>query len=206
MRVTSGRFPLAWLMALVGIIAIGLAAMRNASWLAVQIAFTLTLLALMVGLLAALVRRGDGAWAGFAVFGWCYAICGLIPAVGDRCGQRLLTNSVLLLVVDQIHPTSIAPSPPRLNTRFVVSIGDLSLLPDLSASQIDRSLLTTREETMVDGYVDQIRAYRGRYIVASHKQNMATEVGKSLLTVLFALGGALLGRALEIPHRPGEIT
>jgi hypothetical protein len=71
---TRLRFSLAQSMAVVLLIAVGLAAMHLASVLWSSVVFTLTVAVLSAAILGAMACRGRArmTWAGFAVFGWVY--------------------------------------------------------------------------------------------------------------------------------------
>ena len=114
----QNRFSLALLMGFIGAIAVGLGGMRLGSDLAEKVTFNLALLALLVGLLGAIVRRGEGAWVGFALFGWCHALLAFVPAAATH--QDPLIASVLVrLVAARLHP---GPGPaPTAPTNDVVA-------------------------------------------------------------------------------------
>ena len=211
MRPTPTRVPLASLMALVGIVALGLGAMRIGTPMAVSVAFNVTLFALFVGLLGAIVRRGGGGWVGFALFGWGYAVLAL--ADGQHFETSFGRGLVTFRLIDDLsvrlhHAAAQLPTPPNLNSRFMVTVGDLNnLMPPNSFSKQDprRSSLTPAEETAVDAYLDDFKLYSDAMSQANERQECAREVGQSLATLLLAAIGALLGRALAMPRQLGPL-
>lgn len=88
-------------MAVVAALAAGLAVLKNPTGLRTSLTFTLTVLALLTGLLGSLFRRGRGRalWTGFTLFGGAYflfgpvAACspGLAPELYKALPDRLLT-------------------------------------------------------------------------------------------------------------------
>jgi hypothetical protein len=116
------RSSLAILMGLIGVLATGLGGMRNGSAMAKKWIWTATLLTMFVGLLGALVRRGEGAWVGFALFGWAYALLAFDPGIIPSYYQRLVFADAVEGIVPRLHPIP-GPRPmlPSLNPQFVLA-------------------------------------------------------------------------------------
>ena len=80
------RFTIRSLLAVVSLIAIGIAALRAADDLWDSGMLGLTVLGLMTAVPLA-VHRTDGRrayWLGFALFGWAYLVASLFPQIGPR--------------------------------------------------------------------------------------------------------------------------
>jgi hypothetical protein len=92
------QFSLAGTLWLVAFVALGFAAVRNASNLWLGATFIATLGLLCASVLGAVLERSRGGvwWLGFALFGWAYFVAGLIPGLADtaRMPSRALANWV----------------------------------------------------------------------------------------------------------------
>jgi hypothetical protein len=100
------RFTIAHLLGLVLFIAVGFAALREATALWDSAVFSVTLAVLSVSVLLALHRadRRRVYWLGFALFGWIYLGASLIPPI--EC--RLLTTEALARIAARI-PALVDP-------------------------------------------------------------------------------------------------
>jgi hypothetical protein len=80
------RFSIASLLAVVLVLAVGFAAMREATEVWSSSIFTLTLGALLCSVLLAIHRAAArrAFWVGFALFGWGYLVLSLVPSVESR--------------------------------------------------------------------------------------------------------------------------
>jgi hypothetical protein len=200
------RYTLASVLALVGVLAVGLAAIRDGSHLADKVVFTLVLAALSVGLLAAIVLRRDGAWTGFSLFGWGYALLAFVPPINAEIAPHLLTTTPIDDLVTRLHSFRRAePSPPALNSRFIERIGGLENVPTLSKINHSRSLLSPSEEKALDAYQDQFYNFCVQRWAAEEKEVNARRIAHALLTLLLALVGAGLGRALASRSRSDDM-
>lgn len=190
------RVPLAMLMALIGALALELAAMRLASPLATAAAFNLTLFLLLVGLLGAIVRRGEGSWTGFALFGWSYACFSYAPALLENT-PNLMTDFLLDDLAATIHPVpGPAPAVPMLNVRFLSEIGDLSNLATYRPGMRSRPYLSSAENKALDAYLDQLDLHHMAISAAGERRNRAVRVGQALFILIFGMIGAILGMLL----------
>lgn len=195
------RFSLAILMAFIGVIAVGLGGMRVASWTVFQVAYTLTVVALLAGLLGAIVRRGDGAWVGFTLFGGSYALLAFGLGIESETARRLVTSDLLEVAAEEMHADPAPPAVPTFNTKFELQAADIR------RHQIRRyptleGLLSPAELKTLQDYIDRYESYEQSRQSASEGRANAKLVGHSLLALLFALAGAVLGRALERPRHP----
>jgi len=98
------RFSILGMMGGVGLIAVGLTALRNADQLWQSIAVSLTLATLGVAALGAWQFRGSDQawWRGFASFGWGYLFLSSAPWVGDEVGPIMLPGYLLRAVHESI--------------------------------------------------------------------------------------------------------
>jgi hypothetical protein len=80
------RFTIASLLVVVLLVAVGFAALREASDLWDRGVFTLALAVLLVSILFAVHRTGSerAFWLGFALFGWGYLGLSLVPSIEPR--------------------------------------------------------------------------------------------------------------------------
>ena len=203
-RPPSTRISLAVLMALIGALALELAAMRDASPFATVAAFNLTLFVLLVGLLGTLVRRGEAGWTGFALFGWSFALFTFAPAF-QQATPGLMTNPWLNDLAWTLHPLpGPPPSPPALNATFMRRIGDPSNLMNHRKGMMTRQGLTPADETLLDDYIDQQDTYQALVATANERNSRAVQVGQSLFILVFAVIGAILGRLLAAKRPPDE--
>ncbi len=76
------RFSVGGLLGFVGLLAVGLAALVNATAVWVGVVFTLTVGILLAGVLGWILRgRSGGAWVGLVVFGWGFFLLGQMPGL-----------------------------------------------------------------------------------------------------------------------------
>ena len=190
------RLSLATLMALVGALALELAAMRAATPSSAIASFNLTLFLLLVGMVGALVRRGEAGWTGFAVFGWCFAVFSFIPAF-DQLTPGLPTTPWLNDLATSLHPVEGSrPGPPMLNPRFLEEVGDLSNLASFRPGMRGRDNLSPSEEIALDAYLDRNDDYQAAAEAAARRRVHSTQVGRSLSILAFAIVGAVVGKLI----------
>ena len=198
------RFPLSILMGFIGVLAVGLGLMRNGSWLAGRVTLAVLAVVLLVGLLGALVRRGEGSWVGFALFGWSYALLAFIFPPEAEYGRRINPISDLVdRLVNGLHPgPGPSPAAPTFNPRFQAMIGDPQNLAFLREGQglgnpglLSR--LTDAEKTTLKAYQDQLDSYNGGVVLLAERQANARGIGHALFAMIFALIGSVLGRVLQ---------
>jgi hypothetical protein len=190
------RFNLASLLALIGVLALGLAAMRDGSDLVERIIFTLLLVVLFAGLVGAIVRRRAGAWAGFAVCGWGYSFIAFIPAVNEEVAPHLLTMKPLNDFVARLYPQETPPALPTLNSNFMQTVGDVVDLQLAMKNNLSRALLSPTEQQALDSYSGNLQTYLTRRDSIEQRVANALRIGHSMLALAFALVGAVLGRVL----------
>ncbi len=145
------RVSIRGLMALVLLVALALAAMRNPSPALASLVTSATFLILCGATLGALVRRGDRRpnWLGFSLFGWAYLYVytnhwsttssfpspNLFPCIVFVYFQPMLSPNL------QNMPTPISwePSPDYSNYRWIAQ-GFVTLLVGVGGSILGRSL------------------------------------------------------------------
>src|SRR3954470_585194 len=96
------RFSIRGVMALVLIVAVGIAALRSATGWAASLGFTMTLLGLSLAIPFAANRRGPGRafWSAFVAFGFGYLLLAFGPWCETSIRPRLLTTKML----DALYP------------------------------------------------------------------------------------------------------
>ena len=185
------RLGLAPLMALIAVLAAGLALVKIAPEGSDRWAGLLFLVALLVGTLALIVRRDRAAWAGFALFGWSYALVALVPWLQSTLQDRLPTDeTVNRLVLDRLHPIPPEPADP-LGYR-ALRIGN-SYFKGQGYYNRTEFQPTPEEARLIDAYTAQAEDWEGR-LKAS---NRARGVLAAFVGLAFALVGAIAGRVLS---------
>jgi hypothetical protein len=110
---TRPRLTIAQGMAVVLLVGLGFAALRNANDFWAIATFNLAIFLNSTALVAAIVRRGRAraAWTGFAVFGWAYLLVDLLPdrssgsfGFGPIPKPHLLVDRGFTLVQSYMHP------------------------------------------------------------------------------------------------------
>jgi hypothetical protein len=187
----TNRFSLKILMAFIAVIAIGLGLMRNGSATASQVAFSVALIALLVGLSEALISRMEGVWVGFALFGWAYFVMTCIPVMETTFSDRLLTKQPLEFLVERLN--DIPPEPPALPFQQATNASGNPAGKWVDGQWVPMSPDEVRAHT---DYLKQSNARSYLYGTLMGKIELTRGIGHSLLTLLFALAGAVVGRAL----------
>jgi hypothetical protein len=133
------RFSIPSLMAVILLIGLGLAAMRSASFLCLQVIYTATVVALLLSILLAKYSRSDSPfYIGFAVFGWGYFLLAIGPWtfwitswVSGR-GIVLATRAYVLLLSNYpidflaVHLASETVSVPVQGADAIVQSSDIA--------------------------------------------------------------------------------
>ena len=187
------RLSLAMLMGLVGLVALGLAAMKVATAPAALLSVFAASAALLIGTLGIILRRRGGAWVGFALFGWSYAAAGL----GFEPLRSVATDLVDLTVA-ALHPEpTLVPSPPveGVDTNFIAHEGRYYRLEN--GAWVDAHL-SPEEAKAVDAYFGA----RDRHQGWSSSVEEAQRIGLMFLGLAFASIGALAGHFLDDRSTP----
>ena len=157
MPMSRFRFTIASLMAIIIPVALGLAALHEATQFWVDIVFNVVVVFLLLATYKAKCSRGiAGAyWTGFAAFGWAQLVLGLI---GMPWGQHygVSPNLVTLMIVDHVweylSPTTSTPAAAvrELMARFLVIQSLLSLLLGLIGAMVFGFIASRREPVVVE--------------------------------------------------------
>jgi hypothetical protein len=178
------RVSIRLLMAVVGLVAVVIAALRSASPLWASALFTLTLGILATAVLGALFadRRRRPFWTGLAVFGWGYMALAFGPWLATEVRPHLTTSTILDLLSTAVQ-SPVAPTytvtktvtPPSTPIRALTFPGGS------------------------DGYSVTYTTIRppGRLVRPSFQR-----VGHSLFGLLAALLGGVIARAFARADRP----
>ena len=192
----SFRISLAALMAIIGVIALGLAGMVSASTFWTASAATVTLALLLAALLSA--RLSDGTdravSAGFALFGWTYLLLVNWDWVGGQFGHDLTAG--LNEVAESIFPEVRAPAPPQPPSvvlyRTTVNPGPTPAVPTpLPLPPSPPTPLPLPPSPVVTQFDYLERVHQRQTKIGNFVQ-----IARMLLALLFALLGGLLGRVL----------
>ena len=117
------RASIATLLVVVGLLAVGFAALRVSSRLWACVCVSTDLLALVVSVAASIYRRDSvrAFWLGFSLFGWTYLILSLGPAPLNGWRDLLVTSPVLSMLEDKLldvpTPTMRGPASTAMGTR-----------------------------------------------------------------------------------------
>ena len=181
-----GRWTVARMLAFVAFVAVGLAAMRQATDLVASLTLWLIYSVLVVTTLVAAFRwRRDGAWLGFAVFGWGYFLPVFVFA-SQPVVTGLPTSQLLAAYVFRTTPVPAAP--PGID--FKRDEGNPLQMGSFYNPSYPRNLVD------LDFPRTAINAFNARV-------SAAVTVGHLLLTLLLAWVGAILGRWLGRTYAPG---
>lgn len=196
----SFRISLAALMGIIGVIALGLAGMVSASTFWTASAATVTLALLLAAILSA--RLSDGTdraiSSGFALFGWTYLLLVNWDWVGGQFGHDLTAG--LSDVAEAIFPEVRAPVlPPSQSTMPPVqAIQTVTVKPGQTPAD-----LTPPTPPVLTQFEYLELVHRRQTKIGNFAQ-----IGRMILSLLFAMLGGFLGRLLaqrrESRSRPAE--
>lgn len=192
------RFTLRTTLALIALAALGMAAMRVASPLMVQAAFSAMMGALAVGLIGMIVWRKEPAWVGFAVFGWLYASLTFMPPMKDEFANRLLSTPAVEWAVDRIRSVPSRPEHPPFGfsetaTNINKRVGS-TLKKRVGSTLV---ALSPEEDRLVQSYRTQFFA-RQNAIVDEALYDRTRQIGTCLFGIVAAFMGGLSGRLLGL--------
>jgi hypothetical protein len=179
------RISLATLLAIVAIIALGLAGMTSASSFWTAAAATVTLALLLAAVLAACLLAGSDRafWAGFALFGWIYLVLVNWDWVGGQFGHDLTAG--LSDMAESIFAETPATGPQAAG--FVPPGQPAQIAPGNRAAAV-----VTPAPSPTAWALNVFQLVRQRQI----KIGNFVQIGRMLLSLLFALVGGFIGRAL----------
>jgi len=137
------RFSIADLLAAVGLCAVSLACLINASTPWASAVLSVTLAALVLSVIGVIYRRGErrAFWAGFAICGWAYMTLSSGPWFNTSLRYQLVTAKLLDWAYPLLIPAARQSSNPNnAPRRFVVPAasveGDLTV-EELRGSRVD---------------------------------------------------------------------
>jgi hypothetical protein len=173
------RLSVGGLLAVVGVIALWAASLRASTAATVSVATTATLAALLAAVLGAVIRRGPARtfFLGFAVFGVTYFVFVNWDWVGGPVGHDL-TDGLRALAERAIPPD------PNLATANSVYSSRNTPIPQLPPGFNYFEAAQNHEQRL------------GRFV----------QTGRMALTLLFALLGGLVGRAIARSEEAEEPT
>jgi hypothetical protein len=163
----------------IGLIAVGLAAMRVANETTVNVMLMVTYLILVVATIGAAVRRRPYGWLGFAIGGWAYFLPVFVYD-SDRLIKTLPTSVLLAVFARMSHPV---PSP----------------IPGFSISSLDDEwpLITFGHPRERRGLDSEMSAMSVSVNVYNVKVISSVRVGHLFCTLFAALLGAVVAQLLH---------
>jgi hypothetical protein len=196
------RLTVASLMAAIGVIAAGLAALRHPSATAASAICTVTILVLLLAALGAVVRPPPAAgWRGAALFGGAYYLLAFhFPP--NPLAVTLPTGALINSVVLTLHPEAVKPARPALERPedpvWQNGVPGWSYVPgDPSAHKpVQFFPLSAEDARAYNAYQVAEENYSIRTPAISEMMGQSYAIGHSYLTLLFALLGSIVGRVL----------
>jgi len=201
------RFNIASLLALILVLGVSFAALRESSDLWDSGLFTLTLGVLLVSILLAVHRRESrrAFWIGFALFGWIYLGLSLVPSIESR----LITTKALAFLDSKVHRSI----PAGLGYLDYDNDGrlDLYVVNNSQPNALFRNKGngTFEDVTAVAGLNPTGRQTRfpnilaGPWLTGFGTTENFVRIGHSLLAFTAALLGGQLSRYLHTKNRQG---
>ncbi len=194
------RYTVAGLMGAVGLVALGLAAVRVASPLMLDLVSGVILMALALGLLGVVVgAEPRPGWRGFALFGWGYFLYVVLPWQSMTSFCPLPTERTVRHLVDSLQPRDDPPARPDFASpyepvNFVNNLGQEVLSwPTRSGTYVP---LTAAEAKAWNDYKSALSAHEARAAARSEWTQNATSVCHLEIALVFALFGSVAGRFL----------
>ena len=202
------RLTVAGLMGAVGVVAAGLAAVRLASPLALDLVSGTILLALAVGLLGVVVRAEPRAgWRGFALFGWGYFLYIALPWPTMGGLYVVPTERAVQSLVNSLLPHPAPPARPAFPSSYdpVTYLGanDQEVLswPTRTGNMTP---LTPAEVKTWNAYKAATEAHTARIQALTEQAQVASRVCHLEIAFVFALFGGGAGRYLARPRHATE--
>lgn len=180
-------------MGFIGFLAAGLGAMRVGSWAVFRMSSAFAFLVLLGGLLGAIVRRGDGAWVGLALFGWFSLGISFVPAMD---GDLTLDPSAEALdwLAGELHPQrDVGPAFPELNGQFMQLTNTMPFRQMFNDPRA-RSLLSPEETRKWDDFIVRWQTHEDASFRAQEGRFLAKHIGHYWFALVCGSLGAVLGR------------
>jgi hypothetical protein len=192
------RISLAQLMALIVVLAVGLAAMKVASEIVFQALFCLSILTLLAGTLGAMVRQRREAWVGFSFFGWIYALVALVPPIQTSFFVKIPIDIQINRFVEWLHPAVAYPPDPLMFHAWKSGNQYLRVTQGMSMAFQP----SDDEAKLIDEYMIQSIPAINREQAFLH----APSIAFLFLGAAFAISGAALGHLLSDRSGPAQPT
>jgi hypothetical protein len=115
------HFSIANLLAVIGILGVAMAALRNPSYLWANVTFSIAFGSLIVAVLSAIYAQGPrrAYWLGFSLCGAAYfAVCWM-PGLHESVCPRLVSEAVF----DLLYPLVAPPEPPAVQPMITARMG-----------------------------------------------------------------------------------
>jgi hypothetical protein len=140
-------FSVRTLMTLVLLIAIGLAALRNANGIWAAMMLTVACGAVASAVMGALILRGKEryGWAGFAVFGGGYLAIAIGPCLGDAYQSHLGTTAMLDYVQTKVRTSRRLSRVPKPRTLQAVLLQDIDNMTAVTSNLNDPALINLKK-------------------------------------------------------------
>ena len=173
------RWTVAWTLVFVGLVAVALAAMRQATPALASWTLWLTYVTLVAATVGAAVRGlRDGGWTGFARVGWAYFLPTFAVA-SDETVSAFPSSRLLKAYVLGSHEE---PAPPRT---FRVWRAEDSLTVNVNPQPFGAVSDTVKD------FMAAVKSYNSAVL-------SAMKIGHILVTFVMAYLGAVLGRWLSL--------
>jgi hypothetical protein len=189
MAMRRPRFTIASLLGLVILVAVAVAALREATDAWDSGVFGVTLVVLLTSVLLAMHRTESrkAFWLGFALFGWAYLVMSLVPPIE----VRLPTTQGLAFLDSKVadRPASMTFGLPTSSSNGTLNDAKRYWASKVNGSTIDSSQTAT---------VRLWDAATGRLVVGpSGTSENFVRIGHSLLALVLAFVGGCLSRSLR---------
>ena len=205
-----GRHSIGRLMAIIGLMAIGLAAMRDGSPIITRVFFTATLTTLALGLLGAIVRRGEPSWVGFTLFG--LGFLAINNSIGPSFGSdgMLVSGDLIQSIITRLHQDIPRPEIPLINLPSNLSYDQIrTLQPSTSGvyatlSPAEKKILADFQAVANAGSVNKLSTTERRF----HASTAAEAMLALLIGAMGAVAAELLkprGERQRAPLNPAEV-
>lgn len=197
---TIGRTSIGLFMVFIGLFAGGLAAARSGSDLAEQAVYTLVLLVLGIGLLGAIVRRGEPAWLGFALFGCgSFMLSTSLPLIDADFGPRLIWTELSTRLAVELHPVPRFLTPPTVPASLRQM--DPGPLSQVRPGDPYWSTLASSQREELLAYQRAIAINRAAMALTDSGRRNATDVLESMVTLACAIAGSIIAPILAAPRQ-----
>jgi hypothetical protein len=193
------KFSIARLMAVIGLLGVFAAAIRNASELWSGIVLGATLLVLAVSLLGVVHRRGPERawWLGFALLGWGYLVLVQGPWFSEKVGSVLPTS----LALDDIHRRVVEQPARSFAVRQWYEAADRLLGRSDSGAETDRATTLGVNSTSEP---PEAPSFWKVAIAGASDYYSFTRIGHCAFALLLGLVGAMISRRMGRTAKPTE--